>query len=274
MTLRQSQVLITIREFAKMCRTTPRTLRFYEQKGLFLSDSIDQFTKYRYYDPKRTREFFRIKLLQDFAIPLSDIKTVLFSDTKEGFLQEKMGEIKKQIEEKEKEYEFLKQIRHFLFADENIEKLFKKDFVGPYIMLTKRTTQGRYDKIEEEVTEMISVAKKLHIVLEGTQMTFYLDPVSYKPLDTHLELAIVLKATEIPSVVLPEGYVFRMFTKTKIIAYPYRGPYAYITLVYQKIRNSTIAGITKESRSIDIHLPVESGTSEYEKLTKIAFPIS
>lgn len=46
-----SRGLLSIHEFAHVCRTTPRTLRFYAQKGLFKPIKIDQNNKYRFYDP-------------------------------------------------------------------------------------------------------------------------------------------------------------------------------------------------------------------------------
>jgi DNA-binding transcriptional MerR regulator len=279
MTLRKSQEgensafsgLLTIQEFAKLCRTTSRTLRFYEEKGLFLPDSVDQFTKYRYYDPKRMRDFFQIKLLQDFAIPLADIKTIRSSDISEEMLHKKMQEIREQIEEKEKEYEFLRKIRHFLFADEDISSLFKKETIGPYILLSRKTMQGRYDKITDEITEMVSVANKLHIPLEGTQLTVYEAFNTYQPIQTSLELALVVKTNAIPSTALPEEYFFRLFPKTEITYYAYHGPYAYITLLYQKIQQSTNVGIDKKNKNMDIHLPVTKEMSEYDQVTKIAF---
>src|SRR3989338_472751 len=75
MTQGQSQVnLLTIKQFAEVCRTTPRTLRFYEKKGLFKPAVIDTFNKYRFYHPSQAREFLKIKLLQNFHVPLKQIK--------------------------------------------------------------------------------------------------------------------------------------------------------------------------------------------------------
>jgi hypothetical protein len=182
-----------------------------------------------------------------------------------------MQEIREQIEEKEKEYEFLRKIRHFLFADEDISSLFKKETIGPYILLSRKTMQGRYDKITDEITEMVSVANKLHIPLEGTQLTVYEAFNTYQPIQTSLELALVVKTNAIPSTALPEEYFFRLFPKTEITYYAYHGPYAYITLLYQKIQQSTNVGIDKKNKNMDIHLPVTKEMSEYDQVTKIAF---
>lgn len=52
---------------------SPRTLRFYEQKGLFKPIKIDSNSKYRFYDPKQARDFLKIKLLQNFHLSLKQI---------------------------------------------------------------------------------------------------------------------------------------------------------------------------------------------------------
>ena len=90
---------LTIKQFAEVCRTTPRTLRFYEKKGLFKPAVIDAFTKYRSYHPRQAREFLKIKLLQNFHVPLKQIKTSFAENT----LLSRLKILKEEIAEKEKE---------------------------------------------------------------------------------------------------------------------------------------------------------------------------
>ena len=74
MTQRQSQVnLLTINKFAKMCRTTPRTLRLYEKKGLLKPAYIDTYNSYRYYKVSQVEDFQKIRLLKNFHVPLREI---------------------------------------------------------------------------------------------------------------------------------------------------------------------------------------------------------
>src|SRR5947207_2817168 len=103
MTLRQSQdKVLTIAQFARLCRVTPRTLRFYEQKGLLKPAVVDEFTKYRGYLPEQVREVLKIKLLQQFNSPLNEIKELLQTGIDEAkFLEAKEAVIKKEIVEKQ-----------------------------------------------------------------------------------------------------------------------------------------------------------------------------
>ena len=115
--------LLTIHQFAQVCRTTPRTLRFYEQKGLFRPARVDPSNKYRFYDPKQARDFLKIRLLQNFHIPLKQIEQEIASSVRlsltgrndknsaEGYLQKRLNELREEIREKEKEYRFLKKIK-------------------------------------------------------------------------------------------------------------------------------------------------------------------
>src|SRR3989344_5455139 len=104
MTQRQSQVtLLKVGDFAQICRTTPRTIRFYEKKGLIKPILIDEFSGYRFYDPKQAREVFKIKLLQNFSLSLKDVSKSIKKYNEYGFLEEKLGKIKEEIEQKQKE---------------------------------------------------------------------------------------------------------------------------------------------------------------------------
>src|SRR3989344_848083 len=121
--------LLTINQFASVCRTTPRTLRFYEQKGIFKPAFIDEWSKYRFYDPKQARDFLKIKLMQNFHTPINVILKSQSNATKH--LDNKLIELEKEILEKEKEYKFLQKIKYF-FTEENPKKLFKTKTFGPF----------------------------------------------------------------------------------------------------------------------------------------------
>ena len=141
MTQGQSQVnLLTIKQFAEVCRTTPRTLRFYEKKGLFKPAVIDAFNKYRFYHPSQAREFLKIKLLQNFHVPLKQIK----ANSVETTLLNRLKILKEEIAEKEKEYKFLKRIKALLNDDFN--KIFKEIYFGPYRLFCFKVENGQYQK--------------------------------------------------------------------------------------------------------------------------------
>src|SRR3990167_7579345 len=87
--IRVRKDLLTIQQFAKLCRSTPRTLRLYEKLGLIVPIDRDRWNKYRLYDSSQGRKFFRIKLLQNFHVPLKEIGEIIKAKGTQQFLQNK-----------------------------------------------------------------------------------------------------------------------------------------------------------------------------------------
>ncbi|MBI3485390.1 MerR family DNA-binding transcriptional regulator [Candidatus Daviesbacteria bacterium] len=277
MTLGKSQVkvsssLLTINKFAQLCRTTPRTIRFYDQMGLIKPAKIDSWNGYRFYDPFQAKEFFKIRLMQNFHVPLNKVKGSLRVKSPENFLEERIKEAKTEVEEKEKEIKFLNNIKNFLFAKDS-NKSFKKEIFGPYILLCEYLEKGRYDEINSHIYKLRDLAKKLKIAHQDKQMTFYWDPVVYKPKDTRLEICLVLKGNKFPKINLPKGYNFRKFPKIEAKSYSYKGPFDYIALIYQKIHEKHGYILKPEERGwFDIHVSGPwNKKSSYDHVTKIAF---
>jgi len=276
MTQRQSQVkLITIKEFAELCRTTVRTIRFYDQKGLLKPVKVDEWNKYRYYSPYQAREYSKIKLFHNFNIPLKEVGESLKAKNKYQILDDKLNTLEAEIKEKQNEYDFLKIVRTFLFGNADPEKFLRLETLGPYVLLCKLEEKGKYALINDTIFELLDLAKKLKIYATGKAMTFYLDPVPYQPKDTKLETGLICKAQEIPEVNLPEGYYFKTYPKTVVKVFHYKGPYEYISLIYQRFNRDRQNRILKPKEvGFDIYIdgPWNVG-SENSYFTKICFNI-
>src|SRR5581483_4539743 len=142
MTQRTGQVhLLTVAEFAKVCRTTPRTIRFYEKKGLLKPIQIDPWNHYRYYDPVQAEEVFKIKLLQRFEMNLTEIQAISKRDDDKGVIYEKMLLLQNEIIEKQKQYDFLREMNDLLFQ-ENFAKKVKREFIGPFTLFCREIPKG------------------------------------------------------------------------------------------------------------------------------------
>lgn len=274
LTMEQSE-LLPIKQFSQLCRSTPRTLRFYERYGLIRPAFIDPVTKYRYYNPYQAREFFKVKLLQNFHIPLREIHKILPYTTYETFIQPQLEKLQKDIIEKQKEYKFLKKIKSFLFTTKDPKTFMEKEVFGPYVLLCTREEKGRYDRINAVIYRLFDLAKSLKIPITQRQMVFYLDPVAYKPKDTRLEMCLITKLKNIPKKTVPPNYYFRQYPKTAVRLYSYKGPYEYITLVYQKIHEDhpLEKPLAWKNVGFDLHLSGPwNKKSVYDFVTKIAFP--
>lgn len=272
MTQGQSQVkLLTIDKFAQICGTTPRTLRFYEQKGLFKPIKIDKWNNYRYYNPSQVRDFFKIKLLQNFHLPLSEIK-ISTEVGRKVLLQDKLKALDLEVKEKQKEYHFL----------QNIDELFEKEFsfsgklktenLGPFTLFCVLIEKGEYTKISQYIRKLWEQAKKLGIKCKPPEIVFYLDHI-FNPKKAKFEIALICKGR--PDFKhLPEGYYFKKFPKTKVYVYKYVGPFQYLSLIYEKFYDymdqEKIDYRKGGVLEISVRGPLNT-KSQYDFLTKIGY---
>lgn len=272
------QHLVPIHTFATMCRTTPRTIRFWESQGLLKPDYVDPYNKYRYYEPTHAIEFFKMKLLQNFHIPLNQIAQNLQDTSKKDVLNDRISHLQQQIDELEKEHTFLRTIKQFIFEEKQPQKHFKEETIAGGIFLCKQFPDGRYDRINADIMHLYEIAKQHNIPTLFRQMTFYLEMSKYKPKDTSLEICIEGKFDKIPKdIQLPEGYYFKKVKQMKMRVFTYKGPFDYIALIYQKIHHKYKNGQTlpKNALGFDIHLAGPwNKKSPYDHLTKLCFPVS
>jgi DNA-binding transcriptional MerR regulator len=274
MTQRQSQVkLLSVHEFAEVCQTTPRTIRFYDKKGLLKPKKIDEWTKYRYYSPDQAHDFLQIRLLQNFYVTLRDIPKSLRNKSAKAFLTKRLAEVAQEIEEKQKEYRFLTTITEFLYS-QNTHKLIKHETFGPYLLFCVRRNHGRYDQIDNELMLLKKVAHEHKIALTGEKMIFYWNPYEYRPHDSDLEICLVCKPNSDTSPVsIPDEFHFKTFEKQQVWTYTYVGPFEYLTFIHKTMFELTQAK-KYESQPFDIHFAGPWDTeSKYDFMTKIGYPV-
>ncbi|MFA6860478.1 MAG: MerR family transcriptional regulator [Clostridia bacterium] len=82
-----------IGEFSKMAKSTVKTLRFYDEIGLFNPKFVDE-NGYRYYSIEQLKSLQTIIELRSVDVSLEDIKAVVSGKSKEEILSKRMFEIK------------------------------------------------------------------------------------------------------------------------------------------------------------------------------------
>lgn len=267
--------LVTIAQFAKMCRTTVRTVRFYDSLDLIKPVRVDKFTKYRYYSPFQTRDFFRIKLLQNFAVPLENVAQLLKKEDASKFLADKTLQIEAEIIQKQKELRFVREIHSLLFETKSLESVTKIESVGPFYIFGKYFEKEAYHTITQHLIEVQNAADKLGIPHFDKQAVFYKEPEKYKPKDTKIEVTILCKRKLSKNFKLPQDYFFKKMPKVKCYVTKYVGPFEFITLIYEKLHQLRIVEkLPVTFAPFDIHLnALDPTVSPYDHLTKICFPI-
>lgn len=65
--------MFRIGEFSNLMKSTIKTLRFYDEIGLFRPNYVDENTGYRYYSSDQMDDFIKIKELKELGVSLNDI---------------------------------------------------------------------------------------------------------------------------------------------------------------------------------------------------------
>lgn len=71
---------MTIKDFAKLCKCNPQTLRYYDKENLLKPNRVDHWTGYRYYSEEQALDFVKIKNLQEADFSIKEIKELLTKD--------------------------------------------------------------------------------------------------------------------------------------------------------------------------------------------------
>jgi DNA-binding transcriptional MerR regulator len=76
----ERRMLMTIKEFARICGCNTQTLRYYDAQGLLKPEKVNRYSGYRYYNKQQALEFVKIKNLQEAGFSLEEIKKLLKQD--------------------------------------------------------------------------------------------------------------------------------------------------------------------------------------------------
>ena len=64
-----------ISEFAAVCGTTAKTIRFYDSAGVLEADYVDPSNGYRYYKSDKVQQYYKIISLKQIGFTIDEIKT-------------------------------------------------------------------------------------------------------------------------------------------------------------------------------------------------------
>ncbi len=93
--------MIRIGDFSKLSQVSIKTLRYYDEMGLFKPINVDRFSGYRYYSASQLPRLNRILALKDLGLSLEQIAQVLNEgvtpEQLRGMLRLKRAELQQQI---------------------------------------------------------------------------------------------------------------------------------------------------------------------------------
>ena len=122
--------MIRIGDFSKLSRVSVKTLRFYDEMGLFKPVCVDRATSYRFYEFDQLPRLHRILALKDLGFSLEEIGQLLAgtlsAEQMRGMLKLRQAEIRQRVQE---EAQRLERVEARLRQIEQEEGMSKYDVV-------------------------------------------------------------------------------------------------------------------------------------------------
>lgn len=87
-----------IGEFSKMCKTTIKTLHYYDEIDLLKPEHIDPFTNYRFYSTDQLVKLHHIQSLRQIGLVPDEIKLILSGVNQDIILEKRKAEVLAEIE--------------------------------------------------------------------------------------------------------------------------------------------------------------------------------
>ena len=274
--------MFKIGDFSRLCRTTVRTLRYYDEIGLLKPVKIDNYTGYRYYSVDQLPRLNRIAMLKSLGLSLDDIRELLDNDLPtdhiKQLLQVKQSEIKQRFNEDE---ERLHQVEAWLDKINKGDKMptdiaiQEKDV--PELQVISRRETGTYettiDKLADELMEQINRPENQGRVTITGPVMMLCHEEEYKEEDADIEVVVPVSgavAVENPS------FEIKTLPQCRVLSFVHRGAYnsyydiAYVYAQIYKYASENNLELIPPDR--EVYLNNREEVPEDDLLTEIQFP--
>lgn len=221
--------MLKIGDFSKLSRISIRMLRHYDEIGLLMPKTIDNFTSYRYYAEDQLPVAARIVALKDMGFSLSTITEILKSYENPQALAEYLTVKQAEAEETK---------RRLLLLDTAIKRL-RKDETAMKYNVTVKTFPERYVASVRKVIPSYDQEGMLWGILMTETALLGMQPADncnslalfhddgYKEADVDVEVQMTVKG----SYKNTENVVFKTEPAVEIASATYKGSYDQITAV-------------------------------------------
>lgn len=106
--------MLKIGDFSKLSKISIRMLRYYDELGILVPETINKESGYRYYSPEQLSIAFRIQALRDMQFSLETISDILkaYNDIEnlKRYLLLRYDEMKIEVMEKQSKLKFLENV--------------------------------------------------------------------------------------------------------------------------------------------------------------------
>ncbi len=269
--------MLKIGDFSKLSRISIRMLRHYDEIGLLVPASIDDFTGYRYYSVAQLPAAERIQSLKDMGFGLSVIGEILqkYGDAEEmeRFLELKRAELEEQVYTTRQRLQLL---------DNAIKKL-RKDGTYMDYNVTLKILPERYVASVREVIpaynaegmlwQMLNeetAAQRMQMANPGYGLAVFHDE-GYKESDVDVEIQIAVTGQYEDTAHVK----FKKVEPVQMASATYKGSYDQITRASEAVANWIEAnGYDFDGASFCIyHVSPHDAASPEQLVTEVCYPV-
>ncbi|MCL1809648.1 MAG: MerR family transcriptional regulator [Clostridiales bacterium] len=223
--------MFRIGEFSKMCKTTIKTLRYYDEAGLLKPEETDKFTNYRFYTTNQLVRFHRIQAFRQIGLPISEIRLILSGCDEKTFLQKRKSELVSELAENQRQLsriEFILQGKEEELIMDYVATI--KELPGCIVYSTKMTLPN-YDAYFEAIPAIGERITKQYPDLKCAVPEYcfivYLDG-EYREKDINIEFC------EAVDKMWPDfdDFKFKEMKSQTAVSVMHKGPYAGLSKAY------------------------------------------
>lgn len=220
-----------IGEFSKLCKTSIKTLRYYDEIGLLKPAFCDGETNYRFYTTDQLVKFHVINSYRQVGMSIDEIKLILAGSEEKGLLEKRKQELlaeRARIDE---------QLRRIAFIKEGVddEKLMNYHAVikelPSCIVYSKKLTITDYNDyftlIPAIGEAMIAANPEMKCTVPEYCYIVYLDS-EYKERNYTIEYCEAVDRIG----VAPEGITFKKIESLQAVSIMHKGSYSKLNLAY------------------------------------------
>jgi len=231
--------MLKIGDFSKLSRISIRMLRHYDEIGLLVPESVDDFTSYRYYSEAQLPLANRINALKEMGFSLSMVAEILItyrdSQALKQYLTMKQIEIKEHAEKTSRQLLLLETTINRLRKDENLMEynVTLKEMPQRYVA-SLRGTIPSYDKegiLWEQMIRELS-PQNVQYANPCNSIAVFHDK-EHKEHNPDVEIQISVQGEYQNT----ENVVFKTVPAVLIASATYKGSYDQLTEVNQAVAN-------------------------------------
>jgi len=261
-------IMLTTNAFAKLCRTTKRTIIHYDEIALL--KPIKRHGIYRMYDSKQVLLFQKIILLKSLGFSLHETKSYLHKLTR------LLPAVENKLNELNKEKELL--IKQISRVEEYKTSLQKKGIIINPKIITVKPFQIYAQEQEAKYIEVNNLLNQIYQQINDPShknkgITIYKDR-AFKPELAHMIIGVITKSNKPAQ--FPNISILRI-PQHKALSYVHVGSYKFLSYIWEEVFNAIQKNNLQESRSLFPYEIYWKRSNEQDdksdNITEVRFPL-